>query len=84
MQPGYVISNFKQSGKQFFKFSPVYSMFIEIRNNRFFVFAVIFLVNYSVLFSLVDSLKVKCDVVFPQRVKNRRYVVFDRFNFPFG
>lgn len=40
MQPGYVISNFKQENS----FSSI-RQFIEIRNERIFVFAVICLVN---------------------------------------
>ena len=56
-----------QTGKQFFKSSPVAvatdSMFIEIRNKRICVCSYLSR-KYSVLFSLVDCLKVKCNVVF--------------------
>ena len=55
MLPGYVISNFKRANS----FSKL-RQFIEIPSKRVFVFAV------SVLFSLVECLKVKCDEVFPK------------------
>ena len=53
MLPGYVISNFKWVNS----FSKL-RQFIEKSNKRVFVFAV------SVLFSLVECLKVKCEEVF--------------------
>ena len=56
-----------QTGKQYFKSSRQlqlqYSMFIEIRNKRICVCGYLSR-KYSVLFSLVDCLKVKCDEVF--------------------
>ena len=65
MQPGYVISNFKQvnSYSSLRQLQLQYSMFIEIRNKRICVCSYLSR-KYSVLFSLVDCLKVKCDVVF--------------------
>ena len=65
-------------------------MFIEIRNKvkeRFCVCSYLSR-KYSVLFSLVECLKVKCNEVFLKTTKSakpvQRYVVFDRCCFPFG
>ena len=61
MQPGYVISKFKQVNSLR---KLQYSMFFELRNKIIFVLAVICLENIRFCFRLVDCLKVKCDAVF--------------------
>ena len=79
LQPAWFELQIGIGGKVFQPFAPVYSMFGEIRKKRVHVFALILSRKYSVLFSLGEYFKVKCDVVLP-----KRDVVLDCCSFPFG
>ena len=65
MQPGYVISNFKEVINSFSNLRQfIRSQVIEMRNKRVSVFAVICLVNIRFCLACLECLKVKCDVEF--------------------
>ena len=86
VQPGYVISNFKQVNS-FSSLRQFIRCFLKFVIRDFFVLVCSYLYRkYSVWFSLAKCLKVKCDVVFLiiHKVQNQRYVVFDRCSFSFG